>query len=85
MGMRRKSGLVGSLSVGSTIPMVVLLLVTGGITLALLDSNIDLLVAEDTDGTMDLMEEIINAEVNGAVTNYLRGVAESNRDLMEYY
>lgn len=85
MGKRRKNGLVGSLSVGSTVPMIVLLLVTGGITLVLLESNIEDLVSEDTENTMDLMEEIVNAEVNGAVVNYLRGIAENNRDLMAHY
>ncbi len=82
---QRRRGLIGSLSIASTIPMVVLLLVSGGVTLAFLNANIDQLVAQSTQQTMDQMESIVDAQVNGAVVNYLRAVAEKNRDLMAWY
>lgn len=85
MKRQRRTGLIGSLSIASTIPMVVLLLVSGGVTLVFLNTNIDQLVAQSTQQTMDQMESIVNAEVNGAVINYLRAVAEKNRDLMAWY
>lgn len=82
---RGKSGLVASLSIGSTIPMIVLLLAAGGLMLLFLNVNIDRLVSQDSLQTTELMEEIVRTEVDGAVINYLRATAEKNRDLMAMY
>jgi len=82
---RGKSGLVASLSIGSTVPMIVLLLAAGGLMLLFLNVNIDKLVSQDSRQTTELMEEIVRTEVDGAVINYLRATAEKNRDLMAMY
>ncbi|MDA3951308.1 MAG: methyl-accepting chemotaxis protein [Spirochaeta sp.] len=82
---KKQKSIVGSLSVASTVPMVLLLLISGTVTLFVLGSNIDRLVEQNAVHTMDLMEEIVSTEVDGAVSNYLRAIAEKNRDLMELF
>jgi methyl-accepting chemotaxis protein len=82
---KRQKSIVASLSVASTVPMVLLLLISGAITLFVLGTSIDRLVEQNAVRTMDLMEEIVSTEIDGAVSNYLRAIAEKNRDLMELY
>lgn len=85
MAKKRRSSLVGGLSIASTVPMVALLLISGGITLLLLRQNVDLLAERNAANAMRLIENVIETEVNGAVRNYLRTKAETNRDLMAFY
>ena len=82
---KKQKSIVRSLSVASTVPMVLLLVISGAVTLFVLGTNIDRLVEQNAVHTMDLMEEIISTEIDGAVSNYLRAIAEKNRDLMELY
>jgi methyl-accepting chemotaxis protein len=50
-----------------------------------LTGTVDQLAERNAENTMGLIEGLVDTEVNGAVSNYLRSVAESNRDLMELY
>ncbi|MCF7928852.1 MAG: cache domain-containing protein [Spirochaetales bacterium] len=84
---RKKSstGLVTSLSIWTTVPVILVLLVMGGSTLWVLGNRVTMLVEDNAAHTMKMMERIVNTEVDGAVKNYLRAVAEKNRDLMNFF
>ncbi len=86
MAAKKKSlNLTGKLSIGSTIPVIIVMAVMGIVTLILLQKNIDNLVERNSGKTLQLMDQIVEAEVDGAVTNYLRGIAEQNRELLDYF
>ncbi|MFP4178641.1 MAG: methyl-accepting chemotaxis protein [Spirochaetaceae bacterium] len=86
MASRKRSfGLVTSLSLWTTVPVILILLIMGGATLLVLDNRVDTLVENNSAHTMKMMESIVETEVDGAVKNYLRAAAEKNRDLMEYF
>jgi len=82
---RGKMSLTGKLSIGSTVPVIVVMSVMGVVTLLLLQRNIDDIVEQNAGRTIGLMQHLVEAEVDGAVINYLRGKADNNRDLLAYY
>ncbi len=82
---KRSSSLIGRLSIGSTIPVIVVMAIMGTVTLVLLQKNIDDLVEKNAKRTLGLMDYLIEAEVDGAVKNYLRGIAEQNREMFEFF
>jgi methyl-accepting chemotaxis protein len=83
-GIRRR-GLANRLSLGSTIPMVLVMAVMGALTLAVVRSNLDQLVERNARNTLTLVDELVHSEFTGTVRSYLRGRAESNHALMAYY
>ncbi|MFO7849847.1 MAG: methyl-accepting chemotaxis protein [Spirochaetia bacterium] len=86
MARRKRSfGLISILSIWTTVPVILILLIMGGSTLWVLDNRVDTLVENNADHTMRMMESIVETEVDGAVRNYLRAAAEKNRDLMRYF
>jgi len=84
---RRKSsvGLITSLSLWTTLPVILVLLIMGGTTLWVLGNRVNMLVEDNAAHTMRMMERIVKTEVDGAVKNYLRAAAEKNRDLMRFF
>ncbi len=84
---RKKSsvGLITSLSIWTTLPVILVLLIMGGTTLWVLGNRVNMLVEDNAAHTMRMMERIVKTEVDGAVKNYLRAAAEKNRDLMSFF
>lgn len=82
---QRRRGLARTLSLYSTVPMIVVMAITSTITVILVNNNMDTLVENNSSNTLALVEELIDASFTGTVQSYLRGRAESNRSLMEYY
>lgn len=82
---QKRSSLVRSLSVWSSVPVIVVLAVMGGITVVVMSINIDTFVEQSASQSIGLMEKVIRTEVDGAVVNYLRATAEKSRSLMEMY
>lgn len=82
---RHRRGLTAKLSLGSTIPMVLVMAVMGLTTILLVRTNTERLIARNADGTLFLLQTLISSEYTRSVQGYLRGKAESNRDLMALY
>ncbi len=86
MPKKKKSlGLITSLSIGATVPVVIVVFLMGLTSIVILKGKVNQLVESNSQQTMGMMEQIVETEVNTAVQNYLRGVAENNREIMALY
>jgi methyl-accepting chemotaxis protein len=81
----RSMGLAAKLSLWSTLPVILVMTIMGVVTLVLLESKIDGLVEQNAEGTLTLMENLLDTKIDGGVENYLRGIAEENRKLLDYF
>ena len=80
-----RRGLTAKLSVGSTVPMVVIMAIMGAATVLLVRSNAERLVERNARNTLELVSYLMDVEFTGTVRSYLRSKAEGNRDLMELF
>lgn len=81
----RRRGLANKVSLGSTIPMIVVMAVMGMLTIMMVSYNLDHIVDRNSENTIRLVESLVQSEFTGAVRNYLRGRAGSDRSLMEFH
>lgn len=82
---KKSGGLITSLSIGTTLPVVLVILIMGIAMVLVLSNRVEDLVDRNARQTLSLVEKMVNTEVDSAVQNYLRGVAEKNRELMALY
>lgn len=85
MKTKYRKTLAGKISIGINIPFVLIIAVMGLISSLLLDSELSGMADQNRANTLQYSVQMIENEVNGAVKNYLRAIAEKNRELMASY
>jgi methyl-accepting chemotaxis protein len=81
----RRRGLTAKLSLGSTIPMVIATAIMGLTVTMLVRTYMNQIVERNANNTLSMVSNLLDVEFTGTVSNYLRGKADSNRDLMELF
>ncbi len=77
--------LAGKISLTTNIPFILLMAVMGLVSTNRLDKELTNLAERNRENTLKISVQLIQNEIDGAVKNYLRAVAEKNRELLSYY
>ena len=85
MGKSVFKTLTGKLSFTSTLPFVLVMIVLGTFTVIRMEREIRLLSARNLESITEVSALMVRTEVEVSVRNYLRSLAEKNRDIMELY
>ena len=85
MKFRIGKNLAGKISLTTNIPFILLMAVMGLLSTFRLDKELTNLAARNRESTLKLSVQLIQNEIDGAVKNYLRAVAEKNRELLSYF
>ena len=85
MKLRLGKDLAGKISLTTNIPFILLMAVMGIVSTNRLDRELTNLAARNRVNTLKISVQMIQNEVDGAVKNYLRAVAEKNRELLAFY
>jgi methyl-accepting chemotaxis protein len=65
--------------------ILVILFFLGIIFNIIINNYITATVKSDLNNTMDFTLQLVNSNLDNSIKNYLRGIAEKNRDLIAYY
>jgi len=85
--MKYKIGrsLASKISLFTNIPFILVIVLMGIITMFKLEQDLSLQASANRQNIVNLSAELVRNEVNGAVKNYLKAIAEKNRELMNFW
>jgi methyl-accepting chemotaxis protein len=85
MGMIGFKTLTGKLSIGSTVPFILVMAVAGFVSLVILEKEINREAERNLGNLVELAAGLAEKEVEVSIKNYLRATAEKNKDLLAFY
>lgn len=85
MKIRYRNRLDTRISLGINIPFVVIIAVMGIASLYLLEKEIGSMVARNRQNILTSSLQMVENEINSAVKNHLRAVAEKSREIFAFY
>ncbi len=80
-----KHSLSGKMSWAITIPFIIIIFIMGLLSTYLLQVQLDEISRNGREGSLNFTVNLVTGQIDNSVSNYLRGVAESNRLLMEHF
>jgi len=85
--MKYKIGrsLASKISLFTNIPFILVIVLMGIITMFKLEQDLSHQASANRQNIVNLSAELVRNEVNGAVKNYLKAIAEKNRELMNFW
>ncbi|THB68702.1 MAG: methyl-accepting chemotaxis protein [Spirochaetaceae bacterium] len=85
MNLLPKKTLAGKISLAITVPFVLIIAGMGFLSTIQIQSQLEKMSSQQRSNTLHSAVRLINDHVDASVKNYLRSVAESNRNLLELY